>query len=209
MKKIKIGADPFPPYQYKQPNGSIAGSDYDRVVSILRKAGYEPEVTVDEWSVVFKAIENDAIDALFQVQDTPERLEKYFFSDLLRYAVTELITTDENLIGLDQYSQIPEQGLKLGVLDGFANGADIDALPESCKQYYPDTQSLLKAETAGETDLAVCDRGVRNYLSEKMGIEPCFIVEALTFQRALYVMFRKEADRDAFNAAMEREQEDR
>lgn len=207
MKKIKVGADPFPPYQYKAADGSICGSDHDRVVRLLKMVGYEPEVTIEEWPVVFGAMEEGSLDALFQVQDTPERLEKYYFSDLLRYAVTELITVDKNLTGLGDYADIAKEGLRLGVLDGFANGADIDALPEKCKRYYADTPELLRAVAAGEVDLAVCDQGVKNYLSDKMGIEDFYVVETLVYKRPLYVMFCREADRDAFNGAMKKEAE--
>ena len=46
MTKIKVCADPFPPYQYVDKDGSIKGKDYELVVSRLRAAGYDPEVCI-------------------------------------------------------------------------------------------------------------------------------------------------------------------
>lgn len=46
MRKLKICADPFPPYQYIDKDGCVKGRDYELVAGRLHKAGYETEVCI-------------------------------------------------------------------------------------------------------------------------------------------------------------------
>jgi len=116
MKKIiLVGADPFPPYQYYDECGAIQGSDYERVHLAFQRAGYEINVILDEWLKIEGALMNQEIDAAFQVQWTSERAKNYYFSDLLRNAVTEVVTGHKNL-DLKSYHEIMDQKLSVGVI---------------------------------------------------------------------------------------------
>ena len=198
MKTIKVCADPFPPYQYVKEDGSMAGRDYDVVCGALAAAGYDVEVTIADWSVVISAFENQECDALFQVQDTPARREAYRFSEKLRDAVTDVVKLQGNGLAIAAYDDL--KNYRLGLIAGFANGDDIDSLPEGCKRYYNGTQEILDALYAGEIDAAVCDRGVREYLTDFD--EKIVPVEALTYKRPLYVMFHDAGIRDDFNSGL-------
>lgn len=149
------------------------------------------------WDEVSALFESGEADAMFQVQDTPERLEKYFLSDKLRDAVTEVVTVDPALTEMKSYGELSE--IRLGVIAGFANGEEIDSLPVACKCPYDDTAALLKALDAGEIDAAVCDHGVRCFVSEDS--DRFMAIEALTYKRPLFVMFHDRDLRDEFNAA--------
>ncbi len=195
-KIIKVCADPFPPYQYIDESGRMRGKDYDFVIECLRQAGYSPLVTIAPWSEIYEAFENGEQDVLFQVQDSPERVEKYYFSTILRYAVTEIITLHSNLAEIKDYKSL--ENYKLGVIRGFANGANIDDLKKSCKVEYQDTEELLEAIENGEVDCGVCDSGVKKFLLKEEG--KFYIMSALTYQRPLYVMFNKKCLRDDFES---------
>lgn len=185
---IKVGADPFPPYQYIDEDGRAAGSDYEEVSRIFQEAGYEIEVLIDEWNVVESKFLSGELDALFQVQKSPEREEKFRFSDLLRNAVTEVITADQEL-ELKSYQEIADRELKLGVLKGYAYGKEIDELPLSCKQEYESSEKLLFAVAGREVDAGVFDQGVKTYMMEKLGIRGVYSIKALEFLRPLYIMY--------------------
>lgn len=196
--KLKVCADLFPPYQYFDKQGNIIGSDYEKVASILCESGYELDVTIADWAVISADFENGVYDVIFQIQDTPERLKKFFLSDKLRDAVTEVVTLQEELAGISAYSKL--ERYSVGVIDGFANGNAIDELAPECKRYFASSQELLDALDAGMVDCIVCDQGVRNYLRKQ--VARYRIADALTYLRPLYVMFHDRRLRDRFNEVM-------
>lgn len=198
---LHIGADPFPPYQYYDENGIVHGIDCDTVTAAFEKAGYKIDIELMDWGNVQKKFDEGEFQAVFQVQPNPERLGKYYFSDLLRNAATELVSSQIGLL-LQDYQDISVQNLKLGVLQGYANGPEIDALPADAKKEYPDNVSLLRAISTGEVDLGVYDCGVKTYLMEREGITNIYPIEAMTYTRPLYVAFRDPILRDEFNTAL-------
>lgn len=199
--KIKVGADPFPPYQYYLSDGCIAGTDYERVISIFEKAGIDAEVSILNWDIAYAMLENKELDAAFQVQDTPERKARFHFSELLRHAVTEVVTSNPRL-KIDSYHEIEEKGLLLGVIEGYTNGEEIDKLSASQKKTYKNTDELLLAISRGEVDLGIFDKGVKEYLLSRNGIDNIYSIESMTFLRPLYVVFNDPEVRDTFNQAM-------
>ncbi len=201
-KHIKVGADPFPPYQYGQDDGTLAGIDYSKVIAVFEKAGFTAEVELHDWPIVEQKLNSGEFSAAFQVQPTPERLKQYHFSNLLRNAATEVVTSRRDL-ELSAYSEIERKGLKLGVIEGYTNGPDIDALSKEAKRTYPSAVALLLAISQGEVDLGVYDRGVKQYLMDKNGITNIYPIEAMTFTRPLHVIFTDAALCAAFNAALE------
>lgn len=197
MKKIKVCADPFPPYQYMDKDGSIKGRDYELVAGRLRAAGYDPEVCIGPWDRIYREFWAGEQDVLFQAQDTPERLEKFYFSKMLRYAVTEIVTANPDLLALKEYAGLA--GYKVGVIAGFANGPEIDGLPDSCKVEFQGAAQVLQGICEKKVDCGVCDQGVKEYLMA--GRPVLYPIPALTYKRPLYVMFNRETQRDDFDAA--------
>lgn len=187
-KVIRVGADPFPPYQYMDEHGQAAGSDYEKVAGMLRDAGYEMEITIDDWDVVEQKFMDGELDALFQVQKSPERERYYQFSPLLRNAVTEVITGKEG-VQLQTYGEIVEKGLSLGVLRGYSYGKEIDGLPNACKKEYAGSGELLRDIADCKVDLGVFDQGVKEYLMGETGIDKVYSVKGLEFIRPLYIMY--------------------
>lgn len=197
MEKIKVCADFFPPYQYIDEDGKVKGWDYELIADRLRRAGYEPQMWIGPWDDIYEAFERGDQEVLFQAQDSPERLEKFYLSKLLRYAVTEVVTMHQDMLTLERHSQL--QDYKVGVIKGFANGPEIDELSDECKVQFDGTKEILEGIYSGEIDCGVCDQGVKEYLLS--GKNDLYPIEKLTYKRSLYVMFRKKKHRDAFDAA--------
>lgn len=202
-RKLLIGADPFPPYQYLDANGVVQGTDFELVREAFVRAGYQIEVRLDAWPIVEAAARSGELDAAFQVQRTPERESLYQFSDLLRQATTEVITSNPYLRRLDSYKDIATRHLIVGVMANYAYGEEIDSLDTSYKQEYADQTTLLKAISSGEVDIGIFDQGVKMYLMQKAGIDNLHVIDELTFERPLYVIFSDPVLRDAFNAGLQ------
>jgi ABC-type amino acid transport substrate-binding protein len=200
-KLITVGSDPFPPYQYYDESGSVKGSDYDLVKKAFDLAGYDIKVVLDEWKKIEGDLINKVIDAAFQVQHTPEREKKYHFSNLLRNAVTEVVTGNKDLV-LNSFKEMEDKKLSIGVINNYTYGDDIDSLDSSLKISYPDQISLLKAINDKVVDVGIFDKGVKEYLMESAGLNNIHSIKALEFIRPLYVVFSNPALRDEFNIGL-------
>lgn len=199
MKKIiNIGADPFPPYQYYDEDGNLKGSDYENIKNKFENMGYEVNIVLDEWKIIEDNIVNKKLDAAFQVQYTKERESKYFFSNLFRNAITEVVTGNPE-IKINSYKEIEENKLTLGVIANYTYGDDIDNIDSSLKVSYKDQTELLKAINDKVVDLGIFDKGVKEYILEKEEFSNIHSIKALEFIRPLYVVFSNESLRNEWN----------
>lgn len=199
MKKtLMIGADPFPPYQYYNNDGNVVGTDYEVVIQALKKAGYDFEIILDEWSNIEKMVSNNELDAVFQVQSNDERQKRYYFSNLLRSAVTQTLTGDENLV-INNYDDIIKAELTIGVIENYSYGEHIDNIDSKFKRTYKTQDELLKDISLNKVDIGIFDKGVKEYLMKKNNIKSIYSIDNLEFQRELYVIFNDEKLRDDFN----------
>lgn len=204
MKKLlTVGADPFPPYQYYNENHDIKGSDYKIVKKIFNHAGYKIKIILNKWKKIEDLVINKKIDAAFQVQYTIERGKKYFFSDLFRNAVTEVVTGNKSL-GLGSYFEIEEKKLSVGVINNYIYGDDIDKICPSLKKSFDEQAELLKAINDKIIDIGIFDKGVKEYLIKKEGFKNIFSIKNLEFIRPLYVIFSSKKLRDSFNRSFKK-----
>ena len=58
MKKIKICADPFPPYQYINDNGEAEGLDHELINAVFNDAGYSMDIKIAPWNEVIDKKKN-------------------------------------------------------------------------------------------------------------------------------------------------------
>lgn len=198
MNLLKIGADPFPPYQYIDKNGRIDGLDYKMVKSIIDKMGYQAKYLIKEWSVVEKMFNEKEIDIVFQVQKTLERRKRWYFSEKFRDAVTSIITSLDNT----NYNTINElfvEQNKLGVISNYQYGDIIDSIGTRKKVYFKSLEELLEHVNNGEVAFGVVDLGVYNYVNKDNIYNNIKVIDSLNFNRPLYVAFNDKSLRDEFN----------
>lgn len=200
-KQIRIGADPFPPYQYYDSQRELRGSDYEHIFSAGNRAGFEMEFEIDEWSLVEKRFFDRQLDAVFQVQKTPEREKRCLFSKLLRNAVTEIVTGKAGITA-SSFSDLTKGDYRLGVIQNYAYGEPLDSLKPGLKTAYPDQESLLTAIAEKEVDAGVFDQGVKNFLMEKLNLPGIYVLSSLSFLRPLYMAFHDSEIRDAFDRCL-------
>ncbi|MDR3122654.1 MAG: transporter substrate-binding domain-containing protein [Treponema sp.] len=197
-KQLRIGADPFPPYQYYDDQKILRGSDFEHIRAAGTAAGFAMEFTIDEWSRVERMFYERQLDAVFQVQKTPEREKHFLFSKLLRNAVTEFITGRADMKA-DSFEDLAAGACRLGLMQNYAYGEPLDSLNPALKTLYLDQESLLVAIAAKEVDAGVFDQGVKDFLMEKLGISTVYTLAALSFLRPLYMAFHDSEIRDAFD----------
>ncbi len=194
-KRVKVGADPFPPYQYYDASGELQGSDYETINKILLAMSLEPEYELDDWGEIEKKLIEKKLDVAFQVQKTPEREALYYFSNLLRNAVTTLVSTGQTLSKIDD---IVSQNKKLAVISNYKYGELIDSLPDRVKIFVKDMTEQLNFVRQGAAEFAVVDLGVFNYVSDKEN-NTFKVHQNVNFNRPLYVVFHDPELRDKFN----------
>jgi polar amino acid transport system substrate-binding protein len=198
MKTLIIGADPFPPYQYIDEDGNIKGSDYDIVNNVVKKLKLKAEYIIDEWSIIERKLNQNEIDAAFQVQKTPEREKIYFFSNKLRDATTSIIAA-KNDTQSNNLEELLEDGSKLAVINNYKYGDVIDNISQDKKITFLDLEKLIKAVDNEEVEYGVVDLGVYNYINKDETYENVKLVDGLDFNRPLFVVFNDQELRDKFN----------
>jgi len=197
MKKYRVGADPFPPYQFYNAIGVLEGSDYRTVDEIITKMGATAEYILDDWSKIEKKIIDKEIDIAFQVQKTSEREKLYYFSDLFRNAMTTIISfTDEDIKSVEEIALLDK---KLAIIKGYKYGDVIDQLPERIKVFCHDQQEQVEFVLQNNADYAVVDLGVFEYQAQEKEFKGVKILRHLDFSRPLYVVFNNPSVRDEFN----------
>lgn len=198
MNLLKIGADPFPPYQYIDKNGRIDGSDYKMVKSIIDKMGYQAKYLIKEWSVIEKMFNEKEIDIVFQVQKTLEREKRWYFSEKFRDAVTSIITSLDNT-NYHTINDLLVEHDKLGVISNYQYGDIIDSIDTRKKVYFKSLEELLEHVNNGKVAFGVVDLGVYNYVNKDNIYTNIKIIDSLNFNRPLYVAFNDRSLRDEFN----------
>ncbi len=200
-KILRIGADPFPPYQYIDENGEIYGSDYEVIKKTIDKMGYKAEFIIDDWSIIEKMFNEKILDIVFQVQKTPEREKKWYFSKKLRDAVTSIITSLDitKYKNVKNINELLKGDKKLGVLENYQYGEIIDSIDDNKKVYYSTFEELLEHVNNRDVGFGVADLGVLKYINKNNIYDNIKTINNLNFNRPLYVAFNDKSLRDEFN----------
>ena len=190
-KCVTLVADPYPPYQYEE-GGTIRGVDYEVIASTFQAVGYDVQVRLLPWEECLRQLDDENADGIFQITCTPEREERYVFSNLLRTAETVFFALSDQAIQLSETVDLREQleSFTLGVLTGYSYDPAIDSLDPTIKVEVDRQEDLLLGLKDKRFDLAVMDSGVAAFLADKLGISGIKRVEGFAVTRELFVAFR-------------------
>ncbi|GGP15300.1 transporter substrate-binding domain-containing protein [Oceanobacillus neutriphilus] len=83
---IKIGATPDGYPQYYVEDDEVKGFSADVLEALFHEAGYEVEWVITDWTGVLASLETGKIDTVAGFAQTPEREEKYIFTDPYYYS---------------------------------------------------------------------------------------------------------------------------
>ncbi len=93
---IKVGATPDGYPQYFYENEKLEGFSVDMIEAIFAEIGYEVEWVVTDWTGVLASLETGKIDTVANFAQTPEREEKYSFTEPYYYSRAALGVAQDN-----------------------------------------------------------------------------------------------------------------
>lgn len=78
---IRVGGDDsYPPYEFVDQDGNIAGYNVDMTRAIAEVMGIDVEITLDSWSIMREKLENGEMDVLQGMVASEEREKEFSFS---------------------------------------------------------------------------------------------------------------------------------
>lgn len=113
-KVLQVGLEgTYPPFNFENDAGELAGYDVEVAEEIAQRIGYQVEFVPTKWSGMFGALEARKFDMIVnQVAITPERKEKYAFTEPYVYSGAQLIVR----AGADDIKSLEDlKGKKVGV----------------------------------------------------------------------------------------------
>jgi polar amino acid transport system substrate-binding protein len=126
QQPVKLIANISPPYADKTlPEGGLA---LELVRHTFKRAGYEPDITIDSWPRAMEGVSIGLYDALASAWYTEERAANYLFSD--PYLSSKLILVKLRADQGDYFEIAHLAGKRLGVRVDYAYGIDFDAVPD-------------------------------------------------------------------------------
>ncbi|MFC4321741.1 transporter substrate-binding domain-containing protein [Litchfieldia salsa] len=118
-KVILVGTqNDYPPFAFADENNELTGYDIDVVKEVDKRLdGYTFEFVATPWDSMFLALESNKIQAVAdQVAKTPEREEKYLFTDESYFAAETVIVVKSGRTDLQTLEDL--EGKKVGALAG-------------------------------------------------------------------------------------------
>lgn len=108
----------YPPFAYADENNELTGYDVDVLTEIgERLDGYTIDFVATPWDSIFLALESNNIQAVAdQVAVTPEREEKYLFSDESYFSAETVIVVKSDSGEVQSLQDL--EGKKVGALAG-------------------------------------------------------------------------------------------
>ena len=165
-KVLKIGATTnWPPFEYKDTNGSYKGITADIIQLAAEKAGLKTEIVFNNWSNLILKIQNKEIDILPGLRQTTERKQFLDFTSPYIYMFEVLIISNKT----NKVKSLSDLKNKtLAIEEGYS-------LQEKIKLEYPEiklivvenTLEALKKVSIGQVDAYAGNQVVADYLINK------------------------------------------
>lgn len=154
---IRVGYFQFDGYHDMSEDGVRSGYGYDFLRMIAPYAGFEYEYIGynKSWSEMLQMLEDGQIDLLTSGQKTPEREEKYDFSQYSIGKSSTMLTTraDNNRYSVEDYSTF--DGIRVGLLDGNSRNKSFEEYAREngfsyTAVYYDDQPEMIQALSEGD-----------------------------------------------------------
>lgn len=153
----------YPPFNYKEKNGELAGYDVDVARLLAGKLGLKVEFVSSEWASILAGLAANKYDVIIsQVGINPKREQAFDFSQPYIYSMPQLIVRSHETAVYKSLADL--KGKKLGVGQGSVYEQQAKAVPGVEVRSYaaaPDTMSDL---AAGRIDAALNDSLMSAYL---------------------------------------------
>lgn len=187
---ITVGTEAtYPPFTFKD-KGEITGYDIDVLNEAAKRAGYEVEYEPMDFKGLVPALDAERIDMIAnQMSITPERKEKYAFSDPYAVSGAQVIVASDNtdIQGIDDLD---------GKVVGSTQGSVYAQLAEEAGaevKFYKGANQVLQDLQVGRLDAALNDRLFILTELEKTGYDVKAVGDVFNKSEAGY-MTRQDSD---------------
>ncbi|WP_070327881.1 transporter substrate-binding domain-containing protein [Exiguobacterium aurantiacum] len=202
---ITVGTEAtYPPFTYKD-KGEITGYDIDVLNEAAERAGYTVEYEPMDFKGLVPALDAERIDMIAnQMSITPEREEKYAFSDTYAVSGAQVIVASDNedIQGIDDLD---------GKVVGSTQGSVYAQMAEEAGaevKFYKGANQVLQDLQVGRLDAALNDRLFIFSELEKTGYDVKAVGDVFNKSEAGY-MTRQDSDvLDQLNEALAEMKED-
>ncbi|MDY7224506.1 transporter substrate-binding domain-containing protein [Halalkalibacterium halodurans] len=186
-KVILVGTqNDYPPFAFADENNELTGYDIEVVKEIDKKLdGYTFEFVATPWDSMFLALESNKIQAVAdQIAKTPEREEKYLFTDESYFAAETVIVVKSGREDIQTLEDL--EGKKVGALAGDSytllleehnEKADNDIILEYSESGNP--SEILQDVQNGRVDAYVNDPIMINNVLEKYDLDVEIVGQSL------------------------------
>lgn len=127
---LKMGWDPWEPYQYLTPEDEVKGLEIDLLGAMADEAGCSVTFVQDNWVNLLAGIRSGSIDMLGGATKTEAREKFAYFSDSYRHESFLLyIRAGESEKYMDKsLTELLAGGFRLGVTEDYLYGDEVNAL---------------------------------------------------------------------------------
>ena len=163
---LKVGTEgTYKPFSYHDETDTLCGYDVEVAKMIGDKMGVETEYSEITWEGLLTSLDTGTVDlVLNQVGVTPERQEKYDFSDPYLYSYIALITLEDNE-EITDWESAEGKKTSLNVSSNYAGIAEQYGMEITASDTFSKDIELL---LAGRTDCVINNTiAFNDYLAQK------------------------------------------
>nr|WP_246624652.1 transporter substrate-binding domain-containing protein [Oceanobacter mangrovi] len=202
--------DDFPPFYYRDEDGSLRGASYEIALELAGRLGYDMRVSqFATMRLMLAELESGRQDLAVNLTATPERQQLALFTQTPHLIESHhLIARADNRLEFDgQIGSLSRY--RLGLILGWTYGAALDNAAYLDKSYASSSVEQLKSLIAGRFDLAVNNPQFMLYLAHQLGISKSIrVIEPAVFELPVTMAVsrrypRAEQLRNALEAAIQ------
>lgn len=213
---LKMGWDPWEPYQYLSPDGDVKGLEVELISAMARESACEITFVQDNWMNLLTGLRNGSIDMLGGATQTSSRDKFAYFSSAYRHETFMLyIRAGESDQYVDKDLQtLLQDGFRMGVTQDYIYGDQVNALQdnESLAENFvvvPITEVNYYNLTQDQIDGFLEDPFVAAFTIRRKGLQGQIeALDVVIHSGDVSVMFSRESVQaetvKAFNAALEK-----
>lgn len=209
-KVIIVGTqNDYPPFAYADENNELTGYDVEVVKAIDEKLdGYTFEFSATPWDSMFLALESNKIQMIAdQVAKTPEREEKYLFSDESYFSAETVIVVKSERKDITTVEDL--EGLNVGALAGDAYTLLLEEYNETAENdiilKYSESGNpaeILQEVQNGRVDAYVNDPIMINTVIEQQNLDLTIVGQSLVNDQ-MGLVFKKDEQGEELKALID------
>lgn len=174
---LKVGWDPWEPYQYQDADGTMRGMDVEIVRELAKGAGCGVSFTRGAWKELLAGVKDGTVDVLMAATPTDDRQVYASFSPSYRRESFVVLTrsSDESSLGAVDLGRMVKAGKRIGLTDGYYYGEAVTSViqaDESRSAFVlaPVAELNYTKLVSGELDALIDDPNVAAAIVKRKGL---------------------------------------